>query len=71
MALELVSSGTEPAANELGAVDLPAGIRARLLSAGPDWEATHALARRIGNDGESIGTSLARLLQECAAATEL
>jgi len=71
VALELVSSGAEPAENELGAVELPAGIRARLLSAGPDWEATHALVRRIGNDGESIGTSLARILQECAAVTEL
>lgn len=68
LALELVSSGVEPADDEIGGVDLPVGIRARLLRVAPEWEATHALLRRIGNDGESIGTSLARLLQECASA---
>jgi signal transduction histidine kinase len=66
LALELVRPGTEPVDGELGGVDLPVGVRARLLRVSPEWEATHALVRRIGNDGESIGTSLARLLQECA-----
>lgn len=68
LALELVSPGTDPADDEIGGVDLPVGVRARLLRVAPEWEATHALLRRIGNDGESIGTSLARLLQECASA---
>jgi signal transduction histidine kinase len=70
VALELVSSGTEPTAEEVGAMDLPAGIRARLLRVPPEWGATTAFQRRVGNDGESIGTSLARLLEECAAAID-
>jgi len=71
VALELVSSGTEPSSETLSSVDFPAAVTARLLRVAPEWAATHPLVRRIGNDGESTGTSLARLLRECAAATGL
>jgi signal transduction histidine kinase len=70
LALELVTPGTEPVDDEIGGLDLPVGVRARFLRVVPEWEATHPLVRRIGNDGESIGTSLARLLQDCAAAVD-
>lgn len=68
VALELVRSGAEPAADELAAIDFPAGMRARLFRVSPEWVPRSALSRRIGNDGESIGTSLARLLSESTLA---
>lgn len=68
VALELVRGGGEPAADELAAVELPEGLRARLLRVSPEWMAAEPLSRRIGNDGESIGTSLARLLVDSTAA---
>ena len=64
VALELVSNGAEAAGEELAAIDLPADLRARLLRVQPEWTPPGVSCRRIGNDGESIGTSLARLISE-------
>jgi signal transduction histidine kinase len=71
LALQLVRPGARPTGEPLRTMPLAGGYQASLRVVAEEWRPDSPLSSRIGNDGEPIGTSLARLWAQCVAGAEL